>query len=97
MVLLSPYSPFLNPIEEFFFAWRWRVYEHRALNQRSLLQAMDAACVDVTADQCKGWLWHARRFFPRCIARENIRFDVDENLWPDRHEREDEQESEDEN
>ena len=75
----------------------WRVYEHRALNQRSLLQAMDAACVDVTADQCKGWLRHARRFFPRCIARENIRCDVDENLWPDRHEREDEQESEDEN
>ena len=58
---------------------------------------MDAACVDVTADQCKGWLWHARRFFPRCIASENIRCDVDENLWPDRHEREDEQESEDEN
>ena len=54
MVLLSPYSPFLNSIEEFFSAW-WRVYEHRALNQRSLLQAMDAACVDVTADQCKGW------------------------------------------
>ena len=81
----------------FFFAWRWRVYEHRALNQRSLLQAMDAACVDVTADQCKGWLWHVRRFFPRCIASENIRCDVDENLWPDRHEREDEQESEDEN
>ena len=97
MVLLSPYSPFLNPIEEFFSAWRWRVYEHRALNQRSLLQAMDAACVDVTADQCRGWLRHARWFPPCCIARENIRCDVDENLWPDRHEREDEQESEDGN
>ena len=36
MVLSSPYSPFLNPIEEFFSAWRWRVYEHRAQNQRSL-------------------------------------------------------------
>ncbi len=24
---LPPYSPFLNPIEEFFSAWRWKVYD----------------------------------------------------------------------
>ncbi|KAK6294871.1 hypothetical protein J4Q44_G00340970 [Coregonus suidteri] len=28
---LPPYSPFLNPIEEFFSAWRWKVYDLRAL------------------------------------------------------------------
>ncbi|XP_073474085.1 uncharacterized protein [Aquarana catesbeiana] len=95
MVFLPPYSPFLNPIEEFFSAWRWRVYEHRAQDQRSLLHAMDAACEDITGDQCRGWLLHARRFFPRCIAREDIRCDVDENLWPDRQQRVDGQEGED--
>ncbi len=94
MVLLPPYSPFLNPIEEFFSAWRWKAYEHQARNQRSLLHAMDAACDDITADQCRGWLRHSRRFFPRCIARENIRCDVDENLWPDRQQRVDGQEGE---
>jgi hypothetical protein len=25
---------------------------------------------------------HARRYFPRCLAEENITCDVDENLWP---------------
>ena len=30
---------------------------------------------------------HSKRFFPRCIAREDIRCDVDENLWPNRQER----------
>lgn len=95
MVFLPPYSPFLNPIEEYFSAWRWRVYEHRAQDQRSLLHAMDAECEDITGDQCRGWLRHARRFFPRCIARENIRCDVDENLWPDRQQRVDGQEGED--
>ena len=55
-VPLPPYSPFLNPIEDFFSAWRWRVYEHHAQNQRSLLNAMDAACEDITGDQCRGWL-----------------------------------------
>ncbi len=27
--------------------------------------------------------------FPRCMAMENIRCDVDENLWPDQQERQD--------
>jgi len=31
---------------------------------------------------CQGWIRHARRFFPRCIALDDIRCDVDENLWP---------------
>ncbi|XP_049336457.1 uncharacterized protein LOC125802431 [Astyanax mexicanus] len=26
-VFLPPYSPFLNPTEEFFSAWRWKVYD----------------------------------------------------------------------
>ncbi|KAL3976810.1 potassium voltage-gated channel Shaker-related subfamily A, beta member 1 [Sarotherodon galilaeus] len=95
MGFLPPYSPFLNPIEEFFSAWRWRVYEHHAQDQPSLLHAMDAACDDITGDQCRGWLRHARRFFPRCIARESIRCDVDENLWPDGQQRVNNQEGED--
>ncbi|KAI2643760.1 hypothetical protein ROHU_027153 [Labeo rohita] len=28
MLFLPAYSPFLNPIEEFFSAWRWKVYDH---------------------------------------------------------------------
>ncbi len=49
-----PYSPFLNPIEEFFSAWRWKVYDHRPQDQMSLLDAMNAACEDITADHCRG-------------------------------------------
>ena len=36
----------------------------------------------------------ARRFFPRCIARENKRCDVDESLWPDGQQCMDDQEEE---
>lgn len=87
MEFLPPYSPFLNPIEEFFSAWRWKVYDHQPHTQMNLLTAMDAACEDITADACRGWIRHARRFFPRCIAREDILCDVDENMWPNREER----------
>ncbi|XP_019213039.2 uncharacterized protein LOC109201840 [Oreochromis niloticus] len=84
---LPPYSPFLNPIEEFFSAWRWKVYDRHPHEQMALLAAMDAACDDITAGSCRGWIRHSRRYFPRCIARDNICCDVDENMWPDRRER----------
>ncbi|XP_044066956.1 uncharacterized protein LOC122883003 isoform X2 [Siniperca chuatsi] len=87
MEFLPPYSPFLNPIEEFFSAWRWKVYDRQPHTQMTLLAAMDAACDDITADACRGWIRHSKRFFPRCIAREDVRCDVDENLWPNRQDR----------
>ena len=83
---LPPYSPFLNPIQEFFSAWRWRVYDRRPHVQMALLAATDAACDDITAEPCRGWIRHSRRYFPRCIARDDIRRDVNENMWPDRQE-----------
>ncbi len=84
---LPPYSPFLNPIEEFFSSWRWKVYDRHPHTQMALLVAMDAACDDITAESCRGWIRHSRRYFPRCIARDDIRCDVDETMWPDREER----------
>ncbi len=63
-LFLPPYSPFLNPIEEFFSAWRWKVYDHQPHDQMSLLEAMDAGCRDITVDDCQGWIRHTRRFYP---------------------------------
>lgn len=88
-LFLPPYSPFLNPIEEFFSAWRWKVYDRRPYEQATLLQAMDEACNDITAQQCQGWIRHSRRFYQRCLANEDIRCDVDEMLWPNAAERQD--------
>ncbi|XP_028654701.1 uncharacterized protein LOC114649369 [Erpetoichthys calabaricus] len=82
MEFLPPYSQFLNPIEEFFSAWRWKVYERNPHTQMTLLAVMEAACGNITADACRGWKRHSRRFFPCCIAKEDIRCDVDENMWP---------------
>ncbi|XP_049914950.1 uncharacterized protein LOC126399166 [Epinephelus moara] len=86
---LPPYSPFLNPIEEFFSAWRWKVYERNPQTRIPLLQAMEDACGDVTAEACQGFMRHCRRFFPRCLAREDIACDEDEVLWPARDRRQD--------
>lgn len=77
---LPPYSPFLNPIEEFFSAWSWKVYVRQPLERATLLQAMDDAYDDISVDQCQAWIRHAKRFFPRCLNNDNIHCDVDENL-----------------
>ena len=89
MVFLPPYSPFLNPIEELFSSWRWKVYDRRPYERVTLLQAMEEACEDIQDPACQAWIRHARRFFPRCLARENVRCDVDEKLWPERNDRHD--------
>ncbi|KAI7810071.1 hypothetical protein IRJ41_021635, partial [Triplophysa rosa] len=81
-LFLPPYSPFLNPIEEFFSSWGWKVYDRHPHDQMSLLDRMNAGCLDISSEDCEGWIRHAKRFFPRCIALDDIRCDVDENLWP---------------
>ncbi len=82
MGFLPPYPQILNPIEELYSAWRWKVYDRQPRTQMTLLAAMDVACEDITVDGCRGWIRHSKRFLH--IAREDIRCDVDDNLWSDR-------------
>ncbi len=51
---LPPYSPFQNPIEEFFSAWRWKVYDLRPYVQMALIQAMEEACDQIEAASIQG-------------------------------------------
>ncbi len=83
VVYLSPYLPFLNLIEYFFPAWRWRVYDRQPHPCMSLLQAMEEACGDIEVTSIHGWIRHTKRYFPCCLVGENIACDVDEILWPD--------------
>ncbi|XP_073704232.1 uncharacterized protein [Garra rufa] len=89
VLYLPPYSPFLNAIEEFFSAWRWKVYDRQPHARMTLLQAMEEACGDIEVGSIQGWIRHTRRYFPRCLAREDIACDVDEVLWPDPNRRRD--------
>uniref|UniRef100_A0A1A7W7E2 Tc1-like transposase DDE domain-containing protein n=2 Tax=Iconisemion striatum TaxID=60296 RepID=A0A1A7W7E2_9TELE len=89
VLYLPPYSPFLNPIEEFFSAWKWKVYERNPQSQAPLLQAMEEGCGDVAIETCQGFMRHSRRYFQRCLDQEDIACDYDEALWPDRDQRHD--------
>lgn len=59
-----------------------------AANQRNQMQYIAITCFLQACDQIEpasiqGWIRHSKRFFPRCLANENIACDVDEALWPD--------------
>ncbi|KAK3529286.1 hypothetical protein QTP70_025734 [Hemibagrus guttatus] len=41
---LPPHSPFLNPNEEFFSAWWWKVYDLQPYVRTPLIHAMEEAC-----------------------------------------------------
>ncbi len=41
---------------------------------------MEEAFSDVDVGACQGWMRHSRRYFPRCLAREEITCDFDEVL-----------------
>lgn len=81
--VLSIFAFHLNPIEEFFSSWRWKVYGRQPYTRVNLLQAMGLACGDIGVEACQARIRHARVFFPRCLARQNVACDVDEVLWPD--------------
>ena len=89
VLYLPPYTPFLNPIEDFFSAWRWRVYDRQPHACMPLLQAMEQACGDIDLGSIHGWIRHTRQYFPQSLAGENIACDVDEILWPDPNRRQD--------
>ncbi|KAL3973649.1 receptor-type tyrosine-protein phosphatase U [Sarotherodon galilaeus] len=58
-------------------------------NHNQLEVAMEQACGDIQVTAIHGWFRHARGYFPRCLAGEDIACDVDEVLWPDPNRRRD--------
>ncbi len=54
-LFLAPYSSFLNPIEEFFMSLEMEGFWPCPQGQRSLQEAMNAECQDITAEQYQEW------------------------------------------
>ncbi len=63
-LFLSPCSPFLNPIEESFSSWIWKVYHHQSHDEMSLLDAMNAGWLHISVEDCQAWIRHAKDSFP---------------------------------
>lgn len=67
------------------------VWDNVSFHQTNIVREWSAAHERITMEFLPPYspFLNQRSFFPRCITRENIRRDVDENLWPDQQERQD--------
>lgn len=65
-IYLPPYSPFLNPIEEF-----WAKVRRDCLTVKdNLSDRITEAAKKVTEPDCQGYIRHSFLFFDRCLAGE---------------------------
>lgn len=65
---LSPYFPFLNPIEETFSKLKWFVkLQHFEKGKDKLIDRIKEGTENITPSDCQGWVRHAMSFFVPCI------------------------------
>lgn len=69
--LLSPYSPFLNPIEEGFSKLKWSVKARfKERGREKLIKRIKQGTEEISNSDCQGWVRHATQFFAPCIREE---------------------------
>ncbi|KAG2192272.1 hypothetical protein INT47_003861 [Mucor saturninus] len=71
-VYLPPYSPFLNPIEEFWSKVKSGIKRNPLDTGDLLTPRIMESITNVTLQDCRGWIRHSFSFFPRCIAMEKM-------------------------
>ncbi|KAG2195256.1 hypothetical protein INT47_007985 [Mucor saturninus] len=71
-VYLPPYSPFLNPIEEFWSKVKSGIKRNPLDTGDHLTPRIMESVTNVTLQDCRGWIRHSVSFFPRCIAMEKM-------------------------
>ena len=69
-VYLPPYSPFLNPIEEFWSKVKAGVRRDGLIKDDNLNGRITESSLAVTPKDCQGWIRHAIQFSDRCKAGE---------------------------
>ena len=70
ILYLPPYSPVLNPIEEFWSKLKAGVKREIFTTSNPLAPRIIQSAYLVTARDCQGWIRHVKSYFPRCILEE---------------------------
>ncbi|KAG0738908.1 hypothetical protein G6F35_015450 [Rhizopus arrhizus] len=72
IIYLPPYSPFLNPIEEFWAKVKTLVHRSPMTDRDNLVARIREAAEQVAPEDCQGWIMHAESFFERCLNKEEF-------------------------
>jgi transposase len=67
---LPPYSPFLNPIEEFWAKLKGGIRRNGLSSSDNLSMKIVESAKKISDSNCQGWIRHSISFFDRCLAGE---------------------------
>ncbi|KII75143.1 hypothetical protein RF11_10436 [Thelohanellus kitauei] len=59
----TPYSPFLNPIENMFSKWKNVVKRSNCMNEEQILMSMNSGVREITEADCDGWYRNMKKFY----------------------------------
>jgi transposase len=69
VMYLSPYSPELNPIEQFWALVKGKMKRHRLMNEENLSQRIADACNDVRFSDLQGFSRHSKEQIINCYNK----------------------------
>jgi transposase len=72
LLLLPPYSPFLNPIENMFAQWKEKVKRENPRSEEELLELIDRKFEEITPVNCRNYYLKMLGFVHRCMNREAV-------------------------
>lgn len=72
LLFLPPYSPFLNPIEEFFSKWKGLVRRSAPRTEQQLYAAIENCSQQVTESDCAGYFRHMEDYIHPSLMGEKI-------------------------
>jgi transposase len=72
IIYLPPYSPFSNPIEEFWAKVKILVRRFPMTDRDNLVASIREAAEKVTPEDCQDWVRHPESFFERCLNKEEL-------------------------
>lgn len=72
LLLLPPYSPFLNPIEEVFSQLKSIVKRSNPNNTSELLESIQKSPEEVTSVHLENFVRHSKSYFSACLQKQII-------------------------
>jgi len=72
VLLLPPYSPFMNPIENMFSKWKQHIRQARATCEEDLFSLIEDIENVICPSDCASYYRHMFSFIPKCLNKEII-------------------------
>jgi transposase len=71
-VYLLPYSPELNPIEQFWPVVKSKVKRNKFLEKETLMTRISQACDSLYISEFRGFVSHSVKCFGKCLNKERL-------------------------